>query len=326
MDPNNERIATVFSQISKTMKQWPPPTGLFKFAPQALPTDVFVTTSAKAGTLLTQYMSYLIVCEARGLGDDFEHIDKVTPWIDFYEKLNVEIPPVDGPYNPRVFKSHLPKTAFEKAGIIKSKHIVVIRNPLDMPSSILNMVYPSMSADLNDTGVDEDLVRERVLNILAKRSLLDATVEVGGRELKGSSPLSWFTHIESWCMPHPPKNALVLFYEDMIADFPATIRKIAEFMDVTLEDEQVEKVAELCSRENMASNPKLRNIHGAAFGMDPSKINRVNLKRDIAFRKYSLDEDVVRDVNARIEKEFGADCYTSLKEMILKTQKEMNGR
>jgi hypothetical protein len=53
-----------------------------------------------------------------------------------------------------------------------------------------------------------------------------------------------------------PDRILFLRYEDMLANLPANIRKIAKFCDLTVTDELVEKTAEQCSFKSLQENEK----------------------------------------------------------------------
>lgn len=78
--------------------------------------------------------------------------------------------------------------------------------------------------------------------------------------------MPYWTHLEEgWSRRNEP-NVLFMFYEDMCKDFPATIRKVAEFLGKQLDDEQIAKLGDYLSITNFRNNPavngvELREVH-----------------------------------------------------------------
>lgn len=79
----------------------------------------------------------------------------------------------------------------------------------------------------------------------------------------------WNHYLTYWNKRDEP-NFLYLKYEDMKRDTPAAVRQIAEFLDKKLTDEQVEKVCDFLSFENMKNNPgvNLSALLDAYLGKD----------------------------------------------------------
>lgn len=326
MSSTSDRSAAVLSHILEKLKNWIPPTGLKEYKPHALETDIIITTAPKAGTTLTQYMSYLIVNECgKAQGTDFENIDFISPWLEYHDIMKIPLPSPED-YCPRILKSHSIRKQFTKLKLTNARHIVVIRSPLDNPSSVFNMLFASMVADYTaDTdALSDENVRKEVLNLFAKRTLLDAPLEIDGKVYDRKNPSGWFGHVKTWCFPEIPKNVFVLFYEDMVADLPAAVERISKFMGFSLNAEQVQKIAGMCTREKMAGDPRFDNIHAGTFGMDPSKLKRVIKDPLQDFKKYKLDNDVVSGINERLKEEFGVDSYDGLRELISKKQEKIS--
>lgn len=151
----NSRSVELLSHILKKLDNWEPPTGLIKYKPHALDTDIIITTAPKSGTILTQYMSYLIVIECgKAQGTDFKNIYFVSPWLEYHDVTKIPLPSPEN-YCPRILKSHATRILFTKLDLTQVKHIVVIRSPFDNPSSRLNMVYSSATTDYT---TDKDAV------------------------------------------------------------------------------------------------------------------------------------------------------------------------
>jgi len=69
----------------------------------------------------------------------------------------------------------------------------------------------------------------------------------------------YWQHIrEGWERRHEP-NVLFMFYEDMNRDLPAAIRKMANFLDKPMTDDQVAKLADHLSIEKFRNNPSVNH-------------------------------------------------------------------
>nr|CAD7600743.1 unnamed protein product [Timema genevievae] len=65
----------------------------------------------------------------------------------------------------------------------------------------------------------------------------------------------YWAHInEGWKRRHQP-NVLFLFYEDINKDLPGTVRKVAQFLNKSLSEEQVAQMSQHLNIENFRRNP-----------------------------------------------------------------------
>ena len=62
---------------------------------------------------------------------------------------------------------------------------------------------------------------------------------------------SWFVNVKSWWLERDHPNVKIVFYEDMIDDCERSIEGIAQFLGVSLTDEQTRRVARECAYDNM---------------------------------------------------------------------------
>lgn len=254
-----DRSAALLSHIIDKLESRKSPTGLKEYKPHALDTDIIITTALKAGTTLTQYMSYLIVNEC-GItpGTDFKNINFVSPRLEYHDIMKIPLPSTEN-YCPRILKTHSLRSAFVELELTKPRHIVVIRSPFDNPASIFNMFFSSMTVGYTaDKGaLPDENIREQVLNLFAKSILLDTPVEIEGKMKSYNNPSGWFKHLKSWCFPEIPTNVLVLFYEDIATNLTAAVERISKFMGFSMNAEQIHKIASMCTRERMADDPGL---------------------------------------------------------------------
>ena len=170
------------------------------------PTDVVIAPYGKCGTTWLQQIFHTL----RTRGDmDFDDISRVVPWIETAKVLSLDI---NAPQRaePRGFKSHMGYDAIPPG----AKAIVSLRDPKDALVSF----YRFMEGWFFEPGTVS--IRE------FSAMYLDRTV-VG----------SYWGHLLSWWKVRHDPNVLLLSYEQMIAEPEASIRRVAAFCDLPLDDE-----------------------------------------------------------------------------------------
>lgn len=168
------------------------------------PEEVFIVTPAKCGTTWMQQ----IVHGLRSRGSmDFDEVGRVIPWIDMAHDLGQDIH-APQPAAPRAFKTHATLDTVPAGG----RYIVVVRNPADALVSSYHfaegMFFEKGSIDLDTYALGSYLpgrgVARHVLAMWPRRA--DADV-------------------------------LALCYEDIAAELPRTIERVAAFIGVRLDSE-----------------------------------------------------------------------------------------
>ena len=168
------------------------------------PDDVIISPFGKSGTTWLQQ----IVHTLRTRGDmDFDDISRVVPWIETSSALGIDLD-AEQKSNPRAFKSHLDYETIPKGG----KYIVSIRNPEDA----LNSMHKFMEGWFIEPG-SISLEEFALKRFIASQS--------------------YWKHLASWWTHRNDTNVLMLCYEQMTVDPDALIRRVAEFIDVPLDDE-----------------------------------------------------------------------------------------
>ena len=168
------------------------------------PTDVFIVTPPKCGTTWMQQ----IVHGLRTRGSmDFDEISRVVPWINMAHDLGIDIyaPQVA---NPKAFKTHSKLNEVPEGG----KYIVVVRDPCDALVSDYHFMG-EMFFDKNSVSLEE-FARE------------DYIPDRGVHK-----------HILAFWEQRKDENVLALSYENMKADLPRTIERVAEFIGIELDEE-----------------------------------------------------------------------------------------
>lgn len=189
------------------------------------PTDVVITPFGKSGTTWLQQMAHAL----RTRGDmDFDDISRVVPWLETAAALGLDL---NAPQkaNPRLFKSHLDAERIPPGG----RYIIACRDPQDA----LYSMYRFMEGWFIEPGTVS-------LDDFARGTFIAAGSP-------GSSGGNYWTHLRSWWIRRNDPDVLFLAYEHMKNDLEGTVRKVASFMDITLDDKLLAIVMEHSSLEFM---------------------------------------------------------------------------
>jgi len=186
------------------------------------PTDIVIAPFSKCGTTWLQQTFHCL----RTRGDmDFDDISRVTPWIEMSGICgqNLEAPQRG---EPRGFKSHLPYNAIPKG----ARYVVALRDPKDAMISL----YRFMEGWFLEPGAVsfEDFARARIA---------------------GKGPDYW-GHLVSWWAQRANPAVLLLSYEGMTADPEATVRRLAAFAGVALDDDLLALTLKHSSRAFMLAH------------------------------------------------------------------------
>jgi hypothetical protein len=210
---------------------------LYLYKPR--PDDIFLVTFPKSGTTLMQMMLYQMTTRGEM---DFPHINSVSPWYEcLYERPDL-LPAVDKAPSPRYFKSHLPYEQLPR----KAKLIYTARDAQDVAVSSYHHQRIVMALDSE--------LKPFVDAFLADKSSFG----------------SWFKHIESWWPHRKDPNVLFLRYEEVIADLAGTVRKVARFCDIPVDEADIPRIVERCGfdfmkRYNAKFDPRQRGAEHGQF-------------------------------------------------------------
>ena len=167
-------------------------------------TDVVITPFGKSGTTWIQQIVHCL----RTRGDmDFDDISRVVPWIEMSPALGLDLE-AEQKANPRAFKSHLAWDVIPKGG----RYIVAIRDPGDALFSFFKFIegwfFEAGSIALDDFA--------RAFYIKDR---------------------DYWKHLDSWWPRRNDDEVLLMAFEHMKLDLPGTIKRIADFIDIELDDE-----------------------------------------------------------------------------------------
>ncbi|HSV03837.1 MAG TPA: sulfotransferase domain-containing protein [Phenylobacterium sp.] len=179
--------------------------------------DVIISPFGKCGTTWLQQIFHTL----RTGGDlDFDDISRVVPWIETAAITGVDL---EAPQKaePRGFKSHLGHDRAPKG----ARYIVAFRDPKDA----LVSMYHFMSGWFLEPGAV---------------SIGEFGMTWSGRAERGSA---YWSHLTGWWGRRDDPNVLLLSYEQMLADAEGTIRRVAAFCGLPLDQALLELTLERSS-------------------------------------------------------------------------------
>ncbi|HWA88657.1 MAG TPA: sulfotransferase domain-containing protein [Rhizomicrobium sp.] len=259
--------------------------------------DIVVATYGKSGTTwLQQIVGQLIFSGAEDVP-----VAEISPWLDLrVPPKPVKLPMVEAQTHRRFLKTHLPVDALVFSAT--AKYLFVARDGRDVVWSFhhhhatANATWYGM---LNDTP---GLVGE-------KMPPMDLEVVPYFRrwlERDGYPFWSFWEIVRSWWEIRALPNVMLLHYNDMKADLPGAIRKVASFLDIEIEEGRWDAIVEHCGFAYMKAHAdKSAPLGGVLWeGGAGSFINKgTNGRwRDM----LSIDDN--RNYEARALKELGPDC------------------
>ena len=243
---------------------------------QPRPSDVIISPYAKSGTTWLQQIAHGL--RTRG-SMDFEDITDVSPWLEIAHDMGWDLnaPQVA---EPRVYKSHVSWHDVPKGG----RYICSFRNPADAFTSFYRF-FEGFTFEPGAIGIEE-LFRWR------------------------STGNGYWHHLASWWEQRHNDDVLLLCYEDMQADLPGTVRRVAQLMDLELDDELLDIVVRQSSREFMLA-------HEDRFDEAPFRRRVAEngvLSFDIDVRKVT--PGATDDLRHRLPPELKRELEASWKELI----------
>jgi len=225
--------------------------------------DVVITTSYKSGTTWTQHIvGQLLLRDV----PDAPPTLLVSPWIDarFQMPLEVLVPMVAAQTHRRFLKSHLAADGLPyRTG---TKYVVVARDARDVFMSLLNHYAGYTDVAMERLNDDPSLPAfER----------FDGDVKKLWRQWISQGWFAWESdgypwwgnlhHTASYWPHRDLENVLLVHYNDLKADLPAEIRRIAGFLDLELRDDEVGNVVRESQIDRMREVATEREDMLAAF-------------------------------------------------------------
>ena len=256
------------------------------------PSDVVIAPFAKCGTTWLQQ----VVHGLRTRGDmDFDDISRVVPWIETSRDLGLDLEaPQRG--HPRAFKSHLSWDLVPKG----ARYVVSIRDPKD----VLVSLYRFMEGWFFEPGTVSIAEFSR------------------GHFLSRGEGRDYWSHLRSWWEHRRDANVLLLCYEHMHLDLESTVRRVAAFAGIALDDELLRLVVRHSSLEFMLAHKdkfddRLMREHSERVAALPLGSDSAKVRRgEVGGHLRELPPEIASELDGvwreEIEAKLGFPDYASL--------------
>ena len=258
--------------------------------------DVVVATYAKSGTTWTQQIvSQLIFDGAAGID-----IHEMSLWLDLRIVPPEAIAAIDHQSHRRFVKTHLPVDALVFSPL--AKYVYIGRDGRDAAWSLFN--HHINATDDYFTAFNETPGR------------VGPRLERGDRDVHGFYT-DWFDgdgfpywpmweNLRSWWAIRHLPNVLLIHFNDMKADLPSAIRRIAGFLGIEINPATFPQIVEHCTFDYMKAHAETVVPRGGAMwqGGATTFINKGTNGR----WRDTLSPAEIAAYEARGVKELGADC------------------
>ena len=207
--------------------------------------DIVINAYSKSGTTWVQQ----IVAQLIWMGMEHINVSEVSPWIDCrFPSKNERLKIVEAQTHRRFLKSHLPVDTLVFSP--KAKYIYVGRDGRDVLWSLHNHHRNFKKEVIRDI----DNVSERVGPPLGEAP---ASVLEYFREWLAKDGLPWWpywSHIMSWWQIKDLPNVALIHFSNLKRDMPSEIRRIAAFLDITIDETKWNAILEHCSFDYMKAH------------------------------------------------------------------------
>jgi len=218
--------------------------------------DIIIATYAKAGTTwLQQIISQLLFNGEAELG-----VAEMSPWMDLrLPPKEVKLAEVESQTHRRFLKTHLPVDALVMSP--KAKYIYIGRDGRDVLWSLYNH-----HATANDAWYE-------ALNDTPGR--VGPPIEPPGKPVRdyfldwlnqdGFPMWPFWENVRTWWEIRNAPNLLMLHFNELKADMPGEIRRIAAFLDIPIDESRWDQIIKHCSFDYMKNNASQSVPAGGVF-------------------------------------------------------------
>lgn len=264
--------------------------------------DVIIATYGKSGTTwVQQIVSQLIFNGAEGVP-----VAEISPWVDLrLPPKDVKLPALEAQTHRRFLKTHLPVDALRFSP--HAKYLYIGRDGRDVIWSMYNHhanANESWYRALNDSPgrVGPPIDKPPADVVQYYREWL---------ERDGHPFWPFFENVRSWWEVRHLPNVMLLHFADLKHDLPGGIQRIAEFLDIEIDEARFPDIVEHCRFDYMKRNATASVPLGGAF-WDGGAETFIHKGTNGRWRDLLTDEDCAR-YEARARAELGEPCANWLR-------------
>lgn len=207
--------------------------------------DVIVASWGKSGTTWSQQILEQLVFQ----GDGDVVVADISPWLDVrVVPKEVKLAAVEAQTHRRILKTHLPRDALVMSP--KAKYIFVARDGRDVVWSLHNHHLHANEAWYHAMNDAPGLVGPPL-----ERPTSDVR-EYFLHWLRNDGAPFWpfFSYTKQWWDVRDLPNIYMLHFNNLKKDLPGEIRRIAEFLEIPIDEEKFPVILEHCSFDWMKAN------------------------------------------------------------------------
>jgi aryl sulfotransferase len=209
--------------------------------------DIVVATYAKTGTTWTQQ----IVAQLIFKGQDGVQVE-TSPWVDFRPiPLELVLEMIESQEHRRFLKTHLPLDALVFSP--QAKYLYIGRDGRDMAWSMYNhhagftdQAYAMFNNVFGRVGDPLEPPKGDVVQYF--REWLNG----GGMPLG----VSFWDHVQGWWNARNLPNVMLLHFNNLKADLPGEMRRIADFLGIEIDEARFPAMVEHCTFDYMQRTSK----------------------------------------------------------------------
>jgi aryl sulfotransferase len=207
--------------------------------------DIIIGTYAKSGTTWTQQ----IVSQLLFNGQEGLNLGELSPWMDMRIPAKAEkLAGVEAQTHRRFLKTHLPVDALVFSP--QAKYLYIGRDGRDVVWSLYNH-----HANFNEMAYD--LINNTPGRVGPSLEPPPSSIRQYFQDwLMGDGYPFWslWENVRSWWEIRQLPNVLLLHHAQLKQDLPGQIRRIAEFLEISIDDTQWETIVEHCTFAYMKQN------------------------------------------------------------------------
>ena len=203
--------------------------------------DIVIATWSKSGTTWTQQIVSQLVFD----GSETIFGQAASPWIDFQLTPDA-VQVAEAQRHRRFLKTHLPVDALVVSP--RAKYIYVGRDARDVAWSFHHHLTHFTPAALVRFG---DVAR---LTGAAPPPPVPADIRTfyrGWLRNEAKSETSFWKNVQGWWDIRSLPNVLLVHYARLKADLPGEFRRIADFLDIPIDETKFPQMMQHCSLEHM---------------------------------------------------------------------------
>lgn len=259
--------------------------------------DIIISTYAKSGTTWMQQ----IIAQMMMGGDPDLEVAEMSPWMDLrVPPKEVKLPMVEAQTHRRFLKTHLPVDALVFSP--RAKYLYIGRDGRDVVWSLYNhhvnaneMWYDALNNTPGRVGPTIERPPEDIRQYW--RDWLD----------KDGFPFwSFWENISTWWAIREQPNVMFVHFANLKKDMTGEMRKIADFLDIEIDESRWGTIVEYCTFDWMKANATKSVPLGGAF-WDAGAQVFINKGVNGRWADVLTDEESTEYESLAVKK-FGEDC------------------